>query len=472
MSQVRPVLTIFTLISATACGGTGDAATDATGGSTDAASTSVAATTAASTGGDTDPTEGGAAPTYWQDVAPIYFAKCGACHQDGGIAPFVLTDYASAKLWAAPSSTAVVARTMPPWLVRDDGTCGTFQDSMALAADEIAVIEAWAAGGAREGVPRDDLEVPKPDKLATGLDLATPTFVPEIVGGDLAPSDEYRCFLVDHEFAADTFLTGYEVTPGNAKIVHHVLGIVVDPTVDRGNGKTNADVIAELDAQSPDREGWPCFGAAGDGVEEESIPVTWAPGMGVVHIPADTGYRIEAGSKFVIQVHYNLADPKVLGQSDASTIRLKLADSVPQEGFFNLPDPFLDSVGSDMPEQLEPGQESVKYTWTLPVGLYLAGIGFQETDLYGIFPHMHQRGRKMSIELVDGSESRCAGDVQRWDFAWQLYYFYAEPLKITPSTVLKVTCEYSTLGDTEPVLPGWGTNNEMCLAGVYAVPRM
>ena len=39
----------------------------------------------------------------------------------------------------------------------------------------------------------------------------------------------------------DTYLTGYEVTPGNPKIVHHVLGIVVDPTVDRGNGKTNAD---------------------------------------------------------------------------------------------------------------------------------------------------------------------------------------------------------------------------------------
>jgi hypothetical protein len=471
MPKVRPVLTTLALLLTTGCGDAGGSATESAGSST-AASTGEASTGGPPTSTDADPTDGAAAPTYWQDVAPIYFTKCGACHQAGGIAPFVLTEYATAKSWAAPSSTAVVARTMPPWLVRDDGTCGVFQDSKALAADEIAVIEAWAAGGALEGTPRTDLELPVVDHLAAGLDLATPKFVPEIVGGDLAPSDEYRCFLADQEFAADTFLVGYEVVPGNTKIVHHVLGIVVDPAADRGGGKTNADVIAELDAQSPDRDGWPCFGAAGEGVAEESIPVTWAPGMGVVHIPADTGYRIKAGSKVVIQVHYNLADPAVLGQSDVSTMRLATTDSVPSEGFFSLPDPFLDSASSDSPEQLEPGQASVKYSWELPVGLYLASIGYQETDLYGVFPHMHQRGRKMTIELVDGNESRCAGDVQRWDFGWQLYYFYAEPLKITPSTVLKVTCEYNTLGDTEPVLPGWGTRNEMCLAGVYAVPRM
>lgn len=473
MLHARPVLATLALMLTTGCGGDGSSTTEAAGSSTDAASTGEASTGAPTTGADTDPTGGAAAPTYWQDVAPIYFEKCGSCHQDGGIAPFVLTDYATAKMWAMPSATAVGARTMPPWLVRDDGTCGTFQDSKALAAEEIAVIEAWAAGGALEGTPRDDLAVPALDHLETGVDLSTPSFVPEIVGGDLAPSDEYRCFLADQEFVKDMFLTGYDVVPGNAKIVHHVLGIIIDPKADVGGGKTNADVIAELDAQSPDRDGWPCFGAAGDGVDEAGIPVTWAPGMGVVHFPAETGFRVPAGSKFVIQVHYNLADPKVLGESDASTMRLELQDSAPAaEGFFNLPDPFLDSLGEAMPAQLEPGQESVKYTWELPVGLYLASIGFQETDLYGVFPHMHQRGRKMMIELVDGNESRCAGDVQRWDFAWQLYYFYAEPLKITPSTTLRVTCEYNTLGDTDPVLPGWGTMNEMCLAGVYAVPRM
>ncbi len=33
----------------------------------------------------------------------------------------------------------------------------------------------------------------------------------------------------------------------------------------------------------------------------------------------------------------------------------------------------------------------------------------EETDLCGVFPHMHQRGRK---RLIDKKEQRCAADVQ------------------------------------------------------------
>ena len=33
----------------------------------------------------------------WDDVAPIFNAKCVQCHQQGGIAPFRLDDYEIAK---------------------------------------------------------------------------------------------------------------------------------------------------------------------------------------------------------------------------------------------------------------------------------------------------------------------------------------------------------------------------------------
>ena len=37
--------------------------------------------------------------------------------------------------------------------------------------------------------------------------------------------DDYRCFLLPwpEEFTADKYVTGFSVTPGNAKIVHHVI---------------------------------------------------------------------------------------------------------------------------------------------------------------------------------------------------------------------------------------------------------
>ena len=51
-------------------------------------------------GGGTPPPVPGEV-TFWQDVAPIYNAKCVRCHQEGGIAPFRLDNYADAKDHAA-----------------------------------------------------------------------------------------------------------------------------------------------------------------------------------------------------------------------------------------------------------------------------------------------------------------------------------------------------------------------------------
>ena len=42
-------------------------------------------------------------------------------------------------------------------------------------------------------------------------------------------------------------------------------------------------------------------------------------------------------------------------------------------------------------------------------------------------------------------------------------YFYKSPLPLHGTDGMNVTCEYDTSNDTSPVLPGWGTGNEMCL---------
>ncbi|MGB1277474.1 MAG: hypothetical protein ACPG77_17150, partial [Nannocystaceae bacterium] len=70
--------------------------------------------------------------TFWQEVAPIYFENCVSCHQDGGVAPFALDTFEAAQTWGPASAAATKARAMPPWLVRDDGSCGSFRDSRAL----------------------------------------------------------------------------------------------------------------------------------------------------------------------------------------------------------------------------------------------------------------------------------------------------------------------------------------------------
>jgi hypothetical protein len=57
----------------------------------------------------------------------------------------------------------------------------------------------------------------------------------------------------------------------------------------------------------------------------------------------------------------------------------------------------------------------------------------------------------------------CASHLEGWDFHWQEFYFYKTPPTITPDSQVQVTCDYDTSADTAPVLPGWGTRNEMCL---------
>ena len=38
--------------------------------------------------------------TYSEHIAPILQKQCQACHRQGEVAPFALTDYRQAKAWA------------------------------------------------------------------------------------------------------------------------------------------------------------------------------------------------------------------------------------------------------------------------------------------------------------------------------------------------------------------------------------
>ncbi|WP_428264004.1 hypothetical protein [Haliangium sp.] len=409
--------------------------------------------------------------SFWQDVAPIYYDNCVTCHQNGGVAPFALDNYEDAKRWARPAQIATEQRIMPPWLVTDDGSCGDFADSRWLSERDIATIAAWVEQGAREGTPRTDLTVPAQPALEGASAYTTPTFVPEVVSDGPTLFDEYRCFVIDPALGADTYITGYEVVPGTPAIVHHVLAAHIDPDqVVAADGTTNRELIHSLDAASPDRDGWPCYGLGDGGIEPLGLPVTWAPGMGVVEYPTDTGVRAPKNSLLVVQIHYNLANEAVRGLSDSTTIKLRYRDRVEREGLFELPDGLIDAYVDGQPVALPPGQDSFEFTWEGEYSAEMAALGVDHIDLYGVFPHMHERGRswQLEIERADGSRT-CAGEVESWDFDWQFFYFYRQPIRVEAGDTVRVTCRYDTRGADAPILPGWGTQDEMCVAGLYLV---
>ncbi len=408
-----------------------------------------------------EPVEAG--PTYWQHVAPIVSQKCAGCHQDGGIAPFTLQSYEDVQSRAGLIADVTSRRIMPPYLMQTGDECGSFDESVALTQEEIATLGAWARGDRAEGTavpvaPRGLLG------LDQGTDFQTPYFVPEVAGGMFAEHDEYRCFLLDPGLDADTFVTGYEVLPGNAALVHHVLGMFVDPNAPADlSGQTNGALMQALDDDSPDREGWPCFGMAGEGVATEDVPLVWAPGQGVVEYPGGAGVRLRRDRRIVVQVHYNLENPGLHGQADQTTVRLRFSDAVQQQAMFVTADQLLNSLFSDTPTPLEPGRGSVLYTWQETTEEL--GMPPDETmQLLGLMPHMHERGRKFTFELGKNDAFACQGHVDAWDFHWQRLYMYRNPPTLDAATQLRVTCDYDTSGDTQPIFPGWGTQNEMCAA--------
>jgi copper type II ascorbate-dependent monooxygenase-like protein len=405
------------------------------------------------------------APTFYQDVRPLFDSKCVQCHQDGGIAPFSLHDFAEARPRATQIAAYTADRVMPPYLLETGGECGSFDEGVALADAQIGLIGQWVRGGALEGTPVD-AAIPSLPTLEDGHDIAIPEFVPRVDGGPLALFDEYRCFAVPTGLSERAFMTGYDVLPGNPQIVHHVLAFVVDPKAMSEDGSmTNQQVMDGLHAASSDREGWPCFNMAGDNVAVESAPVTWAPGQGVVTYPGGMGVALEPDRVVVMQIHYNMAD--TAPSLDQTKIRLKLAATTERQGVFLGGDRLLASL-YDNPTVLPPGQDSVKYTWEatgvemgLPPGISL--------DVLALFPHMHGRGHKYTFELApDGGDYQCQGRVNAWDFNWQRIYDYEAPLSLTAASKIRVTCDYDTSKDTEPVLPGWGTRNEMCFVMLMA----
>jgi hypothetical protein len=225
---------------------------------------------------------------------------------------------------AAFIKTAVEARTMPPVAIEDSGSCQTFRGARRLTDDEIAIIGDWVDAGAPEGDPPDEpLGLPARDSLksvTTTLDA----------GVDYTPNpmlaDDYRCFLVEHGFAEDRFLTAYEVHPGQPSEVHHVVLYSVDTAAELATA-------IELDEAEPG-PGYTCFGASGTGPAARSLAV-WAPGTGATRYPDGTGLRVVGGLPLIMQVHYNRGTIP-----DRSTIALTLEEQVSREalitGVFDL----------------------------------------------------------------------------------------------------------------------------------------
>jgi len=99
--------------------------------------------------------------------------------------------------------------------------------------------------------------------------------------------------------------------------------------------------------------------------------------------------------------------------------------------------------------------------------------------VWGIFPHTHLRGKKWDYKLVlPGGETRAILSVPRYDFNWQTYYMFAQPLDVPKGAKIVSTAWYdnspANKANPDPskeVLWGDQTWEEMQYSGVLLSPN-
>ncbi len=416
---------------------------------------------------------------YSKDIAPIISRSCVKCHANGGIAPFSLETYGSAKSFGPMIKAATMARTMPPPGVDNSGSCENFLDANWLTDAEIQTLANWVDTGMKD----DGALVNNPVPQTLGLtepkqQIPIPQpYTPQPPPGSV---DDYRCFVVDPKISTDTLLTAVDVVPDKIKILHHV--ITFKPT----SPEAEAAAIAKSGVDG--RPGYTCFGAAG---VPSTVVGLWAPGGDARELKDPEtgellGLRLEANRKLIVQIHYNTTNGAF---PDQSAIVIKTNPSAKPVKWslmvnFNLDlKPGLASIDTPMTQA---NDEAQLFNNIYEKGLaddYVAGGGIlslfsvalikevlfntpdsRDMKVYAVAPHMHKLGRKINLEKIDSAGKKtCLSNVPKYDFNWQRGYAYKKPPIIKATDKIKLSCNFNTTSRTDSVSFGESTNDEMCV---------
>ncbi len=393
-----------------------------------------------------------APPTFHRDVERILQNNCQDCHRPGQVAPFSLLTFDQASKRGGDLASVTHDRRMPPWPASTE-VGGPFRDARVLPPAQIATIAAWVEAGCPEGDPAD---APPPRTFKSGWTLGEPDLIltaPETFTLQADGPDEQRIYVIPTGMTEGRWVVGVEYKPGNAKVVHHIIGGV--DTKKRGR---------VLDQADP-KPGYKAFG--GFGFLPDGFMLGWSPGRNESFAPRGTGRYMPANSDFLMQVHYH---PSGKPEADRTQVGIYFAkEPVDKEVSVRMIAPARGGLLGLVPSLRIPANEAnheVVGTMTLD----------EDRRLVGITPHMHWLGKdfQMKATLPDGTE-RILIRVDRWDFNWQGVYDLVESILLPRGTRVDMLAHFDNSASNPanpskpPVDVRWGeqTTDEMCIGFLY-----
>jgi peroxiredoxin/mono/diheme cytochrome c family protein len=369
------------------------------------------------------------AVTFYKDVAPILNAHCVVCHRAGEVGPFPLTTYKQTAKWATLIKEYTGNRQMPPWPAAGGVP---IRGERKMSEKEIATLAAWADADAPEGDPA--LAPKAPEYGDGGWRLGKPDLIltPEAdfrLGG--SGNDLFRVFVMPTKLTEDKWVVGYDVKPGNPRVVHHTLNFF-DAT---GQGRALEKKQQEKDKGKLLLDSGPGY-TVGMGVGFVAPPGSrageapkfggvggWAPGQTPQFLPAGAGWQVPKNADFLLQTHYHR-------NGQFTTDRTQI-------GLYFAKEPI------DKPWQTLI-VNGLKQWQKIPAGkadYATGGSVYLHTDavLHSVLPHMHLLGKSVTVTMTPpGEKPVVLIDIPAWDYRWQETYWFKEPIHAKAGTKLEV----------------------------------
>ncbi len=331
--------------------------------------------------------------TYVKDVAPILEKKCVACHEEGGIGPFAMNNYATVKGFSPMIRDVIRTDRMPPF--HSDPHVGKFSNDRRLTPDETKTLVHWIDQGAPRGEGADPLG--SKHLVAAEWPLGKPDIVLEVPNYTIPATGvvDYQHPWVANPLTAGKWLKASTIKVDARQAVHHVLTGFMDEAPKAGQ-------------QAFENKWGASVGSYAVGAESEVAPT-------------DAGTYIPPGGAIGFQNHYTPYGKEVTEHTKIGLYFYKDGE-VPDIVMHNNQ---IVNNAIELPPYDGHHQEVAYMTFP------------KDALLYSAFPHAHYRATSSDlwIQYPDGKQKLLL-TLPRYDFGWQGHYNFAEPVKIPAGSKL------------------------------------
>jgi peroxiredoxin len=350
--------------------------------------------------------------SYEKTIAPMLSAHCVACHREGGIAPWQMSNYDMVRGFSPMIREVVRTKRMPPW--HADPHYGVFSNDRSLTAEETKTLVHWIEAGSPRGGGADPLTQVKKDWPVWAL--GTPDLVVNLPKFDVPATGviPYQMWTVDNPLDHDVWVRAVDFLPGARSNLHHII----------------ATIGGEM--------------APGEKRDTDGSLADYVPGSEPLQIPPESGILLKKGAKFGFQAHYTVNGKPV---TDVTQMGLYFMDKPPQ---YRYRAAIMANPHIKIPANTKAYTNDATYKFD------------REVLVYSLHPHAHFRGTAAEFvaQYPDGREEVLL-NVPRYEFNWQTTYELRTPIVLPAGTAVKYSMTYdnSTQNKANPdpnrVVP-WG----------------